>query len=88
MTRAPLKRSLMRPADAASAGQARRAVREILIAAGRAEWSEAAELACSEIVTNAVLHAHTDIELTIEVTAEQVRVAVRDHSPVLPVQRS
>lgn len=83
-----LKRSLLLAADAASAEQARRAVRDVLTVAGHAEWSEAAELACSEIVTNAVLHAHTDIELTIEVTGEQVRVAVRDFSPVPLVQRN
>lgn len=84
----PLKRCMMLPADAASAGQARRAIREVLTATGHAEWSEDAEMAGSEIVTNAVLHAHTDIELTIEVTGEQARVAVRDYSPVLPVHRN
>ncbi len=62
-------------------------IRDVVTAAGHAEWSDAAELAGSEIVTNAFLHAHTDVELTIEVSAEQVRVAVRDFSPVLPVQR-
>jgi anti-sigma regulatory factor (Ser/Thr protein kinase) len=47
------------PGDAASAGQRRRFVREVLDEAGRESWSEAASLAVSELVTNAVLHAHT-----------------------------
>ncbi len=41
----------------ASAGAARRLVREVLVQVGREQWRDAAELAVSEIVTNAVLHA-------------------------------
>jgi PAS domain S-box-containing protein len=82
---APRRQTL--PGEPASTSAARALVRDALEAAGRPEWSEAAELACSEIVTNAVLHAHTSIELTVEVHADHVRVAVRDFSPALPVQR-
>ena len=53
------------PADLSSAGRARRVVREALLAADRSQWLEACELATSEIVTNAVLHAHTDSTLTV-----------------------
>ena len=71
-----------------SAGQARRVLREALGAAGRKEWLETAELACTEIISNAVLHAHTAMELTITIADDRLRVEVRDFSPVLPVQRS
>ena len=73
--------------EPASAGAARRAVREALIEADRGRWSEAAELACTEVVSNVVLHAHTDLELTVEVYDELVRVQVRDFNPALPRQR-
>ena len=84
----PLKRTATLPAEPASAGKARRLVRAALTAAERTAWADAAEVAASEIVSNAVLHAHTIIELTVEVTGAQVRVAVRDFSPILPVQRN
>ena len=75
------------PADLSSARRAREVVREVLRDAGRPEWLEACELATSEIVSNAVLHAHTDSTLTVTVHPDHVRVEVRDGSPVLPVQR-
>jgi len=84
---AQVRRTLNLPGDPASAAAARRAVREVLTTAGRSEWVEAAELACTEVVSNVVLHAHTDLELTIEVFAAAARVQVRDFSPVLPLQR-
>jgi len=84
---AQVRRHLNLPGDPVSAAAARRAVREVLTTAGRSEWVEAAELACTEVVSNVVLHAHTDLELTIEVFAAAARVQVRDFSPLLPLQR-
>ena len=81
------RQSVRLPGDPASASAARRAVREVLRAAGRTEWLHAAELASTEVVSNAVLHAHTEVELTVEVFDDVVRVQVRDFSPLLPVQR-
>lgn len=81
------RRSLALPGEPASAGVARRAVRQVLSAADRVRWSDAAELACTEVVSNVVLHAHTDLELTVEVFDERVRVQVRDFSSALPLQR-
>jgi len=75
------------PGESASAAIARRAVRQALTAADREHWSDAAELACTEIVSNVVLHAHTDLELTVEVFDELVRVEVRDFSSTLPRRR-
>jgi PAS domain S-box-containing protein len=70
-----------------SAGAARRLVREALEAADRLEWSDAGELAVSELVTNAALHAHTPIEVHVEVFDDRLCVEVRDFNPTLPVQR-
>jgi PAS domain S-box-containing protein len=70
--------------DRSGPGRARRVVREVLDAAGRGEWIEAAELAVSELVTNVVLHARTDATLSISVGPAQVRVEVRDRSSALP----
>lgn len=73
--------------EPASTRLARQLVRTILRDAGQEQWTDAAELACSEVVTNAILHAHTEIELTVDVQPDRVRVGVRDFSAVLPVQR-
>ena len=73
--------------DPTSPGAARRFLRELLESAGHAEWVEAAELAVSEVVTNAVLHAHTEVEVSAQVEDDQVRISVRDSSPTLPSQR-
>jgi PAS domain S-box-containing protein len=82
-----LHRSLALPDEPASPGAARRFLRQLLADAGRSEWVDAAELAVSEVVTNAVLHAHSEVELTAQVQSDRLRVAVRDHSPTLPSQR-
>ena len=47
----------------------------------------AACLVISELVTNASIHAGGDIELTVSEHRRAVRLAVRDHSPDLPVGR-
>jgi hypothetical protein len=44
-------------------------------------------LVISELVTNAMIHAGTDIDVTVAEHRRSVRVAVRDHSHVLPVER-
>ena len=66
---------------------ARRLVREVLEVVDRSEWLDAAELAVSEVVTNAALHAHTEIDLLLEVLADRLCVEVRDFNPAMPVQR-
>ncbi len=47
----------------------------------------AACLVVSELVTNAMTHAGTDIDLTVSEHRRDIRVAVRDGSPDLPVER-
>lgn len=46
------------------------------------------ELLVSELVTNAVVHAGSPVELEVDVTAgEQLRVRVRDEGPGTPILR-
>lgn len=70
--------------EPASAGAARRLLREALTRTDRAEWMDSAELAMGEVVANAILHAHTAIEVTLEVRGRLVHVEVRDFNPRLP----
>ena len=72
---------------AASAGEARRLVRQALAEVDETVALDAAELAVSELVTNAVLHAATAVQLTVEVTDDAITVSVRDWHPRLPTQR-
>jgi PAS domain S-box-containing protein len=74
--------------ETSNVGRARQVLQDALTEAGRAEWADAASLALSELVTNAVLHAHTRVELVIEITAGCLRVEVRDFNPVMPLERS
>ncbi|MDQ1703104.1 MAG: hypothetical protein QOF57_2356 [Frankiaceae bacterium] len=73
--------------DPASAAVARRFVRAALVDGDREEWAERAELAVSELVTNAILHAHTELVVTVAITGDAATVSVRDAAPQLPSQR-
>ncbi|GAA2722348.1 PAS domain S-box protein [Cellulomonas aerilata] len=81
-----LRRTLRLPPEPSSARRARELLREVLGLADRLDCLAAAELACTELVTNGFLHAHTDVEVTVEVH-DHVRVAVRDFNPAPPQQR-
>jgi PAS domain S-box-containing protein len=70
-----------------SVSAARRFVREALRDAGRERWSDAAELALSEVVTNGVLHAHTELTVRLRVLDALLEVEVADGNPTLPTQR-
>ena len=73
---------------AAAVSGARRHVREALRACGAEDLEESGELGVSELVTNAVLHARTRLELTVRTTARgTVRIEVADASPAPPRQR-
>ncbi|MDT7536764.1 MAG: hypothetical protein QOI82_349 [Actinomycetota bacterium] len=82
-----LLRTTSLPPVPPSASEARRLVREALSEVGETATVSSAELAVSELVTNAILHAATPVELTIEVTTATVTVWVRDSHPRLPLQR-
>ncbi len=75
------------PPELSSPSLARRLVRDVLQAGDRLEWTDAAELAVSELVTNAALHAHTPMLVTVGLDDERLRVEVRDGNPLLPGRR-
>lgn len=82
-----LERRVTLGPDPSSAGAARRLLREVLVETGREGWLDAGELVVSEVVTNATLHAHTTIDVHIDVYDDEVCVEVRDRNPALPVAR-
>lgn len=75
------------PGEARSAGEARRFLASTLTGWGNARYKEDAALLLSELVTNAALHAKTDIVVRIELKAENLLLAVTDGSPRQPVVR-
>ena len=70
-----------------SAGRARRLIRAALEGNETEETLDAAQLAISEIVTNALVHAGTAMRLRILVADRSLRVELTDGSPRLPSQR-
>jgi anti-sigma regulatory factor (Ser/Thr protein kinase) len=75
------------PPHPSSIGAARRFVRSALLTSGREELADDAELAVSEVVTNAVVHAGTRIEVNVVLGPVLVRVEVEDGSPHQPRAR-
>ncbi len=68
-----------------SAPRARAVVRQMLTGTTAEGVLDLAELCVSELVTNAVLHAGTDLELEIRYDPTSVRLSVSDLSHNLPV---
>ncbi len=83
-----VKQRLTFPVDPQRPGQARLAVRQVLIDSGHSDWSDAAELAVTELVTNAAIHAQPPVELAIVMRSDRLRVEVRDSSPQIAVLSS
>jgi anti-sigma regulatory factor (Ser/Thr protein kinase) len=75
------------PPEPRSATRARQLTREQLAAFCPEEAIEIAALLVTELVSNAVLHARTDIVLMVDVAPGRVILRVRDGSDVTPVQR-
>ncbi len=82
-----LERTATLPPDPQSPRSARRILRDLVTATGHEEWLDSGELALSEVVTNAVLHAHTAILLWLGVYPDRICVEVRDSNPTLPLAR-
>jgi anti-sigma regulatory factor (Ser/Thr protein kinase) len=78
---------LSAPGEAASVPLARRFVRRTLEQWDRSEYEEAGTLLVSELVTNAVLHARTDLSVELVDGEDGVLLAVADESPGMPVLR-
>ncbi|HZQ29212.1 MAG TPA: SpoIIE family protein phosphatase [Acidimicrobiales bacterium] len=76
-------------ADLAAASHARRFAHRTL-----EEWScaeevaERTELPLSELVTNAVMHTRSEVDVVLRLGAGALRVEVHDRSTVLPTRRS
>ena len=74
--------------DAASVRIARRFIAERLAAMDLVDMVETAVLLTSELVTNSVLHARTEMSLSVErLDDEHVRICVRDGSNFAPRRR-
>lgn len=76
------------PPDVSSVGVGRRVVRQALAAWQLDELIDTATLLTSEVLTNSVLHARTNIVLTVRQIAEdRVSISVHDDSSHLPRMR-
>ena len=75
------------PPTARSVPEARRHIAVTLQGWGLDTLVDTARLLTSELVTNAVLHARTDMTLTVETEGDGVRVSVTDASPISPAMR-
>src|SRR4051794_15361508 len=69
------------PANLASASAARRFIRDALRGWGAAEAVDDAVLLTSELVTNAVVHARTPVEVVCQLADAAVQVDVVDGAP-------
>jgi anti-sigma regulatory factor (Ser/Thr protein kinase) len=81
--------TLLLPPDPSSPQRARDFVAAVLDVWGDAELREQARLLTSELVTNAVMHARTDVTVTVirDDAQQAVRVTVADGSEVPPRRR-
>jgi anti-sigma regulatory factor (Ser/Thr protein kinase) len=76
----PTRHDRMMP-DPNAPGLARLAVHEFCQQYGVGGDGDAAQLVASELVTNAVVHAHTEIDLTLRLVGGLLHIAVRDTGP-------
>jgi PAS domain S-box-containing protein len=82
-----VQRQLTLPPAPDSARQARRFVAEVLGDAHADELLDVATLLTSELVTNGIVHAHTELGVVVDVTDRSVRIEVTDGNPGLPARR-
>ena len=75
------------PATARSVTDARRFVTNALRTWGRGELADTAALLTSEVVTNAVLHARTTVDVVVRQLRDGVTVEVSDGSRLAPQGR-
>lgn len=76
------------PAHPSSVGRARRLLRSELLGTALEPLTETAELVVSEVVTNAIVHTGTGIELAALLDHTGLRVEVADFGQHLPVMAS
>lgn len=75
------------PPEPASAAAARRFILDVLDRWQEGDLSDTVALLVSELVTNAVLHAASPVEIGLRRRGPNVRVEVSDSSPVIPGAR-
>lgn len=83
-----MEHSLRLPPSPHSPMRARQLLRQVLDACSRSDWRDAAELALSELTTNAVLHAHTEMTVRIRCGPRDIRFEVEDSNPAGPAPRT
>jgi anti-sigma regulatory factor (Ser/Thr protein kinase) len=79
--------SITLPPEPTSSRACRRFLLSTLDEWGADQFTDEAMLLLSELVTNAVLHAGTDIDVTIRLDGDLLRVEVADGNPRLPSVR-
>ena len=79
--------SIVLPPEPTSARACRRFLVTTLEAWGADGFADDAVLLLSELVTNAVLHGGTELEVRVELQGDLLRVAVHDGNPMLPSVR-
>lgn len=72
------------PSSTGSVRVARHFTQDALRCMGSPQLEEAATLLVSELATNAVLHAHSRLRLSVLCRDGVVRIEVRDDDPTLP----
>ena len=85
--RFPVTATVELPPAAASVRDGRRFVTSVLEDWGMPELVETAALLTSELLTHSVLHARTDIVLTLSRCPDGVEIEVRDGSRSVPRRR-
>ncbi|MGZ4639650.1 MAG: ATP-binding protein [Actinomycetes bacterium] len=75
------------PPSPSSVRAARDELRKHIAGWGDEDDRETALLLVSELVTNAVLHARSEVTVHLDATEERLRVQVDDASPEPPVRR-
>jgi anti-sigma regulatory factor (Ser/Thr protein kinase) len=83
-----LRREFVLPADTASPRAARDRVRLWLGTWGDADNRDAVVLLVSELVTNAIVHARTEVTVRLAMSGRCVRVEVDDGSSAVPDRRT
>jgi two-component sensor histidine kinase len=76
------------PPEPASATRARRLAREQLASVCGPETLDTVALLVTELVTNAILHARTPLQLQIDTGDDHVRLCVEDASDRRPERRT
>jgi anti-sigma regulatory factor (Ser/Thr protein kinase) len=76
------------PSAPASASTARRLVQRVAALALGSDLTDVATLLVSELVSNAVLHAQTEITITVRLSPSHLRVEVTDTNPSIPRAKS